>query len=235
MCRRVSRRPFTTRFGRETHYQSKAPGRHLKAVGRIPAGMSLPLSGSRPARELTPTGFNLLLSRLHADRDQAAAEYERMRRVLVKFFDWRGVERSEECADITIDRLARRLEDEVEVHNVQHYALGIARLVALEALRTPLHSPLDRAGDVPAVPAAPQEDERARSFERCLAEFPDASRKLLLQYYDGGRGQRMSVRQELARALRISEGALRSRVQRLRDRLEQCIAARQASGNDGER
>ena len=157
-----------------------------------------------------------------------------MRRVLVKFFDWRGIERPEECADITIDRLARRLEDDVEIHHVQHYALGIARLVALEALRAPAHAPLDDVGDVPMIAAVVEEDALARSFDRCLAEFTEASRTLLLQYYEGGPGQRMSVRQHLARALQISEGALRSRVQRLRDRLEQCIAARQSSGDDGD-
>jgi DNA-directed RNA polymerase specialized sigma24 family protein len=154
--------------------------------------------------------------------------------VLVKFFDWRGIERPEECADITIDRLARRLEDDVDIHNVRHYALGIARLVALEAFREPVHASLDDARDVPLVSSAVEEDAQARSFERCLEELPDEGRIVLLQYYDGGPGQRMSVRHELARTLQISEGALRNRVQRLRDRLEQCIAARQRSGDDGD-
>ena len=195
--------------------------------------MSRPPSGSGPSPGLTPNGFSRLLSRLHVDREQAAAEYERMRRVLVKFFDWRGIDRPEECADITLDRLARRVEDDVEIHNVRHYTLGIARLVALEALRNPVHSSLDDARDVSLASPAVEEDALTKSFESCLSELPDASRTLLLQYYEGGPGRRMSIRQELARTLQISQSALRNRVQRLRDRLEECIAARRSS-DDGD-
>ena len=41
-------------------------------------------------RSLSAHGFARLLGSLHPDPDQAAPEYERLRRALVKFFDWRG-------------------------------------------------------------------------------------------------------------------------------------------------
>jgi hypothetical protein len=46
----------------------------------------------------------------------------------------------------------------------------------------------------------------------------------VLQYYaaDGGRN-RIEGRRHLARALGVTESALRNRAQRLRDRLERCI------------
>ena len=186
--------------------------------------MALPISGSGAGRSLTVTGFSRLLERLHADRDQAAEEYERMHRTLVRFFDWRGISRAEECADTTIDRLSRRLEEDVEVQDVRHYAIGIARLVALEALRMPMQSSLDDVRDVPSPQAEPIDETLDRHFDHCLAELSGESRTILLRYYEGEHGERKVIRRQLARSLRISENALRSRVQRLRDRLEQCMA-----------
>jgi DNA-directed RNA polymerase specialized sigma24 family protein len=60
-------------------------------------------------------------------------------------------------------------------------------------------------------------------FDRCLAELPADSRSLMLRYYEGERSDKISNRRRLAAALAVSESALRSRVQRLRDRLEQCV------------
>ena len=54
----------------------------------------------------------------------------------MKFFDWRGGWPPDECADETLDRLARKLE-EVVVDNIRQYARGIARLVLLERRRQP--------------------------------------------------------------------------------------------------
>jgi RNA polymerase sigma factor (sigma-70 family) len=192
--------------------------------------MPLPLSGPGASRGLTLTGFSRLLERLHSDRDQAAEAYERMHRTLVRFFDWRGIGRAEECADTTIDRLARRLEEDVEVQDVRHYAIGIARFVALEALRAPMQSSLDEAREIPLTPAETTDEAMDRGFDRCLEELPGESRTILLRYYEGEHGQRKVIRRQLARSLQISENALRSRVQRLRDRLEQCMATQARAG-----
>ena len=51
----------------------------------------------------------------------------------------------------------------------------------------------------------------------------EESRTLLLRYYEGERQAKISNRQRLASLLGVSDNALRSRVQRLRDRLEQCV------------
>src|SRR4249919_1835401 len=72
-------------------------------------GMADP--GSRDRRTITAGRFAGLLARLDPDPDRAAAEYERLRRALGKFFDWRGHPAPDECADETLDRLARKLGD----------------------------------------------------------------------------------------------------------------------------
>jgi DNA-directed RNA polymerase specialized sigma24 family protein len=68
------------------------------------------------------------------------------------------------------------------------------------------------------------EAERLRDcFDRCLDAFPTDGRALVIEYYEGERADKISNRRRLASARGLSENALRSRVQRLRDRLEQCV------------
>jgi DNA-directed RNA polymerase specialized sigma24 family protein len=176
-------------------------------------------------RSITAAGLARLLARLDPDAERAALEYERLRRALVKFFDWRGAWPPDECADDVLDRLARKL-DQTIVEDVRNYALGIARLVLLERRRRPALSSLDGEVELSGVEATPpdDEDERLRDcFDRCLGDFPSDSRTLVLGYYQGERGDKISHRRQLAATLGLSENALRSRVQRLRDRIERCV------------
>jgi DNA-directed RNA polymerase specialized sigma24 family protein len=175
---------------------------------------------------MSTPNFARLLEQLHADSALAAQEYERLRRALIKFFDWRGVVSPDECADEVIDRLAQKI-DETPVQDVRKYAHGIARLVALEQRRGPLFSTLDDAPALALVAPSSNEDRNPRQdcFERCLGELPAESRTLLLRYYEGERTAKITNRRRLASLFGLSDNALRSRVQRLRDRLEQCVEA----------
>ena len=174
-------------------------------------------------KSLTASSFARLLERLHPEPEQAALEYERLRRSLVKFFDWRGGSPADECADETLDRLARRLE-QTAVQDVHKYVHGIARLVLLERLRAPAFSSLDHSPSVTLTAPPPAEGNHLQDcFDRCLAQLPEESRLLLLRYYEGERRAKISNRRRLASMLGVTENALRSRVQRLRDRLEQCV------------
>jgi DNA-directed RNA polymerase specialized sigma24 family protein len=170
------------------------------------------------------SAFARLLDRLGPDSDSAGLAYETLRRTLVGFFTWRGAATPEECADETLDRLASRLDEGVEVHDVPRFARGIARLVLLEHWRRPeaRRSELDdRPG--PASTSTPGDEALHSCLDRCLSELPPDGGKLILAYYvDEGRG-RIERRRELARALGVSDTALRNRAQRLRERLERCI------------
>ena len=173
---------------------------------------------------MTAAGFERLLQRLDADPDRAAAEYELLRLALVKFFDWRGAWEPEECADETVDRLAQKLQGETHVDDVRRYAHGIARLVLLESLRRQGQSPVVAHPHLASFPATSEQEtsDLQQCFDRCLAELPDESRTLVLRYYQEGRSK-ADYRRRLAAAAGFSETALRSRVQRVRDRLEQCV------------
>jgi DNA-directed RNA polymerase specialized sigma24 family protein len=176
-------------------------------------------------RSISAEGFARLLARLDPDAERAAHEYERLRRALTKFFDWRGVSPAEDCVDEALDRLTLKLE-QVEVQDIRKYAYGIARLVALERQRGPAFSPLDdvpQAALVSAPPAADEGDRVRDCFDCCLAQLPEESRSLILRYYEGERSAKILNRRHLASLLGVTENALRSRVQRLRDRLEECV------------
>ena len=169
------------------------------------------------------TDLARLLARLGPDEDRAGREYERLRRTLIRFFDWRGAWPSDECADETIDRLARKLQD-TAVDDVCAYAHGIARMVLLEWQRKPALAPIDGAEHPQAMPdVAVDADGLQGCFEHCLAELPADSRALIMDYYQGERAAKIANRQRMAAELKVSDNALRSRVQRVRDRLEQCV------------
>ena len=178
-------------------------------------------------RRLSAIGLARLLTRLDPDAQRAPAEYERLRRTLVRFFDLRGAWPPEECADDCLDRLARRLEteDEAAIDDVRRYAHGIARLVLLERLRTPAPASIsdDHLENLAAPAPSADGNPRQECFDCCLSAEPEEHRTLALQYYVAEGQAKIDNRRGLARALGITENALRRRVQRIRNRLEQCM------------
>lgn len=185
-------------------------------------------AGRRPRTEWTLTGeaFHRLLSCLDADIDRAGAKYEAIRRKLVKSFDWRGAHFPEECADETINRVIRKLEAG-SIRDIPTYCLGIARLVFLETLKKPdnHHASLEELSSVAATSFQEEDSsEREECFERCLGELPMESRQLILQYFQDERRDKINNRQAIANRLGIPLNALRSRIQRIKDKLEQGVA-----------
>lgn len=175
------------------------------------------------SRSLTAGTLASLLTRLDTDPERAGAAYESLRRALIGYFTWRGAAAPEECADETLDRLAARVSEGVVVQDVPRFARGIARLVLLEHWRRPdaRRAPLTDVGDSPA--QQPEDDSLHRCLDRCLPQLPPDGRDLILSYYVAEGRARIDNRRRYAKALRISESALRNRAQRLRDQLERCI------------
>ena len=86
-------------------------------------------------RALTSAAFHGLLDRLDPDPQRAGEKYEALRRRLTAFFEWRGAPWPEEHADETINRVAKRAAEDETVIQIEAYAVGVARMVLLEALR----------------------------------------------------------------------------------------------------
>jgi DNA-directed RNA polymerase specialized sigma24 family protein len=178
------------------------------------------------ARSITAAGLARLLARLDADPDRAAAEYQRLRLTLVKFFDWRGAWPPDECADETLDRLVVKLEGDTSVEDVRRYAHGIARLVLLERLREQAQHPIGEYPDLSQLraPSPAASGSLHDCFERCLASLSAENQAQILAYYSAEGRTKIDNRRRLARAAGVSDSALRSRMQRVRNRLERCTA-----------
>lgn len=177
---------------------------------------------------LTADAFSRLLDYLDDDREQAGERYEELRRTLIRFFEWRGASFSEEHADETLNRLARKIEEGVSIQNVGSYCHEIARLVFLEALRGSDYkrTSLD---DLDVEPASEMLDEGAKKelrlacLDECLSALPVEARDLIVEYYRDASRDRINRRKEIAERLGLNREALANRAQRLRTKLEQCV------------
>jgi len=180
------------------------------------------------ASALTAEAFTKLLARLDPDRERAGERYEDLRRTLVKFFEWRGAPFPEDQADETFNRVARKLDDGVEIKNVVGYCYEVARRVCLEvrkgndSRRDPLETNSQNTTSADA-DSAPERELLLGCLEECLSRLPDESRALIVEYYQDERRDRIGRRKALADALGLRREALANRAQRLRDKLEQCV------------
>ena len=181
-----------------------------------------------PAPSTTPehAALKRLLQYLDPDAEEAGRKFEELRRGLVRFFDWRGVHVPEECADICLDRLAKRILDGEQVVSVPAFTFGIARLVLLEhGRRKDVRTlSLDDAPDTALAVDPPRSAPWIDCMEAGLATLPGDARALIVRYYTGERREKIDDRAALARELGITVPALRNRAQRLRDRLERVVS-----------
>jgi RNA polymerase sigma factor (sigma-70 family) len=181
------------------------------------------------ARELTSQAFIKLLERLGDNEEQAAQKYEELRLTLIRTFEWRGAPFPEEHADETFNRLARKLEEGVEIRNINDYAYTVARLVWLEGLKgsDKRSAPLDEIQNEPiALDTSHEVTEKEDSLDcldDCLDALPYASRDLIVEYYVDEKRDRIDRRRDLAERLGLRRDALANRAQRLRNKLEQCV------------
>lgn len=189
---------------------------------------------------VTGEAFARLLQQLDADRDRAGTRYEELRRVLIRFFEWRGAPFPEEHADETFDRVARKLADGVAIANIGAYCYEVARLISLEALRTAAlrRAPLEgEAANAVVIPPVDEDDSaasrRMHCLQRCLDALPVESRRLILDYYGEPAGRAIDHRRTLAARLGVDREALANRVQRVRNKLEACVSrCLDAAGGD---
>lgn len=179
---------------------------------------------------LTKEAFDRLLAMLDADREEAGQKYERVRLKLVRYFQWRGGVAPDREADETINRVARRIDEGQDVRNLNAYIYGVAKLVLAESLRA-REREMEALGGASAAsgaegPAADDDRdaaERRACLERCLGHLPEASRSLIIEYYQDEKSRKIECRKLLAARLGIPLNALRIRAHRIRVNLEACV------------
>ena len=175
---------------------------------------------------LTQEAFDKLLIALGGDRDGAAEKYLEIRTNLTRFFEWRGCSFPEDHADETINRMAKRVAEGEEILNYSGYAMGVARLLLLEINKGRQREQLALAeiGTASEVYEEADDNEgRLVCLRSCLQTLSTDNRELILQYYQGEKGEKIQNRKKLMDRLGIPVNTLRMRALRLRERLQLCV------------
>jgi DNA-directed RNA polymerase specialized sigma24 family protein len=169
---------------------------------------------------LTQEDLNRLLLWLDPDPTRAGERYEKIRRKLILIFASRRAFFPEEMADDCINRVARKLPEIEQQYqgSPEFYFYGVARLVALEWKRR------QRPIEIPSPPEpAAEMEEHLACLDRCLDSLPDATRSLVMEYYQQEKKEKIDHRAAMARKLGIAANALRIRAHRIRQHLEKCV------------
>ena len=188
---------------------------------------------------LTQTAFHKLLAWMDEEKDSGGEKYLEMRRRLVSYFDRKNCLAPDELADETLNRVARRLEEEGSITDASpaHYCYITAKFVFLEYLRRteraqvsldqlPVSNrePLTTAATLAREEEAAGKERRMNCLERCMQSLDEEGREIIIQYYQGDRRAKIENRRAMAQALGITVNALSIRAYRLRDKLEACVS-----------
>jgi DNA-directed RNA polymerase specialized sigma24 family protein len=159
------------------------------------------------------------------DPDEAGRRYLRVHQKLEGYFRTRGVSDPSAAADETLDRAARRIAEGADVPNVDSFCLGIARFIIMEGWR---FNTRESAAFLQFLEqhehATAEQIDRFSLMKTCFEQLPEYDRNLLNAYCAALSGkERAKRRRELAEELNKTVSALRIRVTRLRQDLEECL------------
>jgi DNA-directed RNA polymerase specialized sigma24 family protein len=186
-------------------------------------------------QDWTPTeqAFRRFLEWLDEGHDSSGERYLEMRKRLVRYFDQKQCANADDLADETLNRAARRLEEEGTITDASpaHYCYIVAKFVFLEHLRVvqPESSGEDSDFDTAATTLGHSSPDRTAlvrldCLDHCLEQLVVVDRDLILEYYRGEQGaEKIQRRRELAERFTLSLNALSIRACRIRDRLEACV------------
>jgi len=186
---------------------------------------------------LSPEAFRRLLRWLDDGSDSGGERYLEMQRRLTAYFSRKNCLCSDELADETLNRIARKLDEKGTITEVSalHYCYIVAKFVFLENVRSvkPIQtgatellksdSATRRAAGVSEIGT---EDLREKTFgclEKCLGQLSANDSELILEYYRGEQRAKIERRAELTTRLGITMNALSIRACRIRNKLEACV------------
>ena len=175
---------------------------------------------------LTQDAFDRLLIALGGDRDRGGEKYLEIRTNLTRFFEWRGCSFPEDHADEAFNRIAKKIDEGEQILNPAGYAMGVARLLLLEIMKSRQReqSALNEIGTASeAYVAADDGEDRLDCLRDCLQTLSPDNRELILQYYQGEKSEKIQNRKQLLDRLGIPVNTLRMRALRLRERLQGCV------------
>lgn len=172
---------------------------------------------------------------LDAGRESNGETYLQIRRRLVTFFDRKNCRNPDDLADETLDRVARRLQEEkkIDTETPAKFCYTVARFVFLESLR----SKDAKSGSIDEISRTEEleyavighndesgkKEKRLGCLDKCSGELDIASRELIYKYYFGEERQKIENRRSMAAAIGVSVNALSIRAHRIRGKMEECV------------
>jgi len=182
---------------------------------------------------VTEPAFQRFLEWLDDGGSSGGERYLEMRRRLVRYFDRKNCLVSDDLADETLNRVARRLEQEGTISKATpaQYCYVVAKFVFLEHLRKTRSEATTSEPDLSSVPTershlahglSESAEELLDGLERCLQQLTAGNRNLILEYYRGEQAAKIQSRRQLAERLGLTANALSIRACRIRDELEEC-------------
>jgi DNA-directed RNA polymerase specialized sigma24 family protein len=187
---------------------------------------NLPEPESKTKWVLSQSAFQRLLNWFDEDVESAGQRYVEIRRRLYQYFDRKNCSSPLELADETLNRVARRLEEEGEItgSTQSQFCFNTARYIFLEWLRHRKHHEQLHEGLATSSKLQDEiEQRRTDCLERCLQKLDPQDQNVILSYYRGERQGRIENRKSLARQLGLTVNALSIRACRIRIKLESCI------------
>lgn len=180
---------------------------------------------------LSEKDLDTFLVTLDDNRGIAAEKYIGVRERLERFFEWRGLENSEELTDIVFDRVVKKIIDGEKIENAEAYCVSVAKFVLLEGRRenfktTELNEDSSQASfeqDTVDERESKLKDIQFTCLDKCLSELPVDKRELLVGYFDTDQKTMISTRKNLANEVGINLNSLRIRISRLKTKLEKCV------------
>ena len=178
-------------------------------------------------KESQPTAgaFRQFLNWLDEGTDSGGEKYLEMRRRLVAYFDRKNCVSADDLADETLNRVARRLEEEGAYAGEApaRYCYITARFVFLEYLRSDRRSEKSfeelPSADVDAkaglLSGENGKENLLDCLEECMAKLAPNDRGLIIEYYRGEQRAKIERRRTLAEGLRLSLNALSIRACRI--------------------
>ncbi|HEV7395716.1 MAG TPA: hypothetical protein VGN86_04325, partial [Pyrinomonadaceae bacterium] len=143
--------------------------------------------------ELAEQTFRRLLAWLDQGVNTNGQSYLAIRERLLGYFDRKNCLTADELADETLNRVARRLDEEdgnIETEIPAKYCYIVARFVFMEYLRAneKMIATLDDVGRQAKAMSPEDRDRKEKMLEcldRCAAKLEVSQRKLIFGYYSG--------------------------------------------------
>ena len=197
---------------------------------------------ARPRKkwELTGESLKRLLACFHPDPEIAGQKLNRLYQKIITFFESNRCHCPEEYADKTIYRVARKLDEGLELssEDPSGFFLGVANNILKEYWKEKNDyislDDLPHRNDPFTDPDKKEREEMENQLieqekeylDECLQELSDEERELITAYYQGEKTDKLKNRKKLAEQHGMPMNALRIRIFRIRKKLEDCIRKR---------